>query len=356
MRKSFFKLFLVLVAFSPICLVAQVDPFNLQANQKQPVKTSGTQGNFMGPTFRAQVTKDFCFGGVGGLIEAGFRQVRVNGTLGFALGSQKRDGLKGSIDYLTQDLKYSFLAGSERQWIHQLAGGLAYQHVFNVSILKNLEFGGYYSHAWDHTFSSKCVSEPTVLGTVNFQDCRRIAGANAWGGNSGVGLQLFSKTLLGLQGNFDHVSYNNKFSKNLTKSGFGGTTFLEQGLFYNINLNLLAAFRKPFNYYSGSLNWSPSQVKGLSVGIFGKHIAGKHRLASSYDLGVSLSYAFGPKQKTVDNGGKKVSVADCNSLVGAWIVQPAVYMPQVLAIADEKLVTNCRTLVAQSNSPTLYHS
>ncbi|WP_420421498.1 hypothetical protein [Simkania sp.] len=347
MRK-FFKSILFVLGMLPVLICAQVNPYNLSDDQVHRIRTTGSQGNFMGPTLRAQVTKDFCFGGVGGLVEAGFRQVRVNGTLGFALGPQKRDGIKGSIDYLTQDLKFDFLTSSERKWVHQLAGGLAYQHVFNVSILKDLEVGGYYSHSWDRTLENKCVTEPSELGTVSFRDCRRIAGADAWGLNGGIGLQIFSKTILGLQGNYDHVDYNTKYSPDLTKAGFGGTISLFQSLFYNIDLNLQAAFRKPFNFYSGSLNWSPPQVKGLTVGVFGDHTAGKHRLPSSYDFGISLSYAFGPKQKTVTQDGKKVRIPDCSSLVGAWLVQPAVTMPQVLVISDEKLSSNCQTLVAQA--------
>ena len=330
-----------LLLLLPIFLMAEIDI---------PIQSKGSGGNFVGPTLKTQVSKDFCFGGVGGIFEAGFRQIRANGTLGFALGSEKRDGIKGSVDYLTQELKYNFISGSERRWIHQLAGGLAYQHVFDINILKDFIADGYYSHSWSRDLGEKQATA-FILGGEEaiFEIKHRIAGADAWGLGSGVDLQIFSMTSLGLKLNYDHVDYDTNYSKDLTKAGVGGTVSLTQMFPQNIALSLLAGFRKPFNYYSGSLSWSPKQVSGLSVGVFGDHTAGKHRLASSYDLGVSLSYAFGPKGGYAKKG-KERAPEHCNSLVGGWLVQPAVYMPQVLAVADQKVTGNCFTLFVEGPS------
>ena len=67
---------------------------SLFGNEGLPLRSRASSGNFMGPTGRFEVSKDFCYGGVGGLIEVGFRQLRTNGTLGFALGPEKEMGSK----------------------------------------------------------------------------------------------------------------------------------------------------------------------------------------------------------------------------------------------------------------------
>ena len=230
------------------------------------------------------------------------------------------------------------MTGSERKWIHQLAGGLAYQHVFDINILRNFTTDGYYSHSWSRDLGEKQEIFPlNSEEEVIFDIKRGIAGANAWGLGSGIHLGIFSQTTLGLKLNYDHVAYDNSYSKDVTKAGIGGTITLNQLFPQNISLSLLSGFRKPFNYYSGALNWSPKRMPGFTVGVFGDHTAGKHHLASSYDLGVSLSYAFGPKPSSKNSDDVKPKDS-CKSLVGSWLVEPAVYMPQVLAIADQSVV------------------
>lgn len=53
--------------------------------------------------------------------------------------------------------------------------------------------------------------------------------------------------------------------------------------------------------------------------------------------GGSISYAFGPKSSS-SSEEKRPRPEPCNSLVGDWLTQPAVRLPQVLAISDQSII------------------
>ena len=134
----------------------------------------------------------------------------------------------------------------------------------------------------------------------------------------------------------------------------------------NVNLGLTAAVRKPFNNYAANLSWSymPSSYYGTwMLSLFGEYNAGKNTLPSTYNAGISADYFFDKRDETVPvalnlrgernrkvNPTTKVDPPNdppikadppiSDDLV-AWTGEPAVYMPQVLAIIDQSVTIAC---------------
>ncbi|MCB1067773.1 MAG: hypothetical protein KDK56_06270 [Simkania sp.] len=305
---------------------------------EEKIKTKGSNGNFLGPSAQIKGSYDFDLGTITALFEGGPRQLRNNFTLGFCLSNTGRTGVKITTEHLMQDLKFNFFTGSEKKWVHQVAGGVGFKHVFeqedSMLFLKSCQLDGYYAHSWGRNLGEKHIPPNKIC--INK---RKIAGSDSWGGSGGVDLQFRKiRSILGLEANYDYLKYNTKNSHHFSKSGIGGGISLLHPFSDTLDLKAKASFRKPFNNYSGEFNWKPKSVPGLTVGLFGGYTAGKHRLASSYDIGIKLSYLFGLSRISSQNN--KNSMLDCSAsknYLKRWLQEPTIKMPQVLAISDEKI-------------------
>ena len=316
---------------------------------EEKIKTKGSNGNFLGPSAQIKGSYDFDLGTITALFEGGPRQLRNNFTLGFCLSNTGRTGVKITTEHLMQDLKFNFFTGAERKWVHQVAGGVGFKHVLeqenSMLFLKSCQLDGYYAHSWGRN-----LEEKRILPNKICINKRKIAGSDSWGGSGGVDLQFRKfRSILGLEANYDYVKYNTKNSHHFSKSGIGGGISLLHPFSDTFDLKAKASFRKPFNNYSGEFNWKPKSISALTAGLFGGYTAGKHRLASSYDIGIKISYLFGmnkmPSQK-VEN-----SMLDCSSsknYIKRWLQDPTIKMPQVLAISDEKNI--CTEFIEESIS------
>ncbi|WP_316356528.1 hypothetical protein [Candidatus Neptunichlamydia sp. REUL1] len=305
---------------------------------EEKIKTKGSRNNFLGPSARIQLSHDFYAFVLSGLFEGGPKQLRSNATFGFCLGSNEKTGIKISGEHLMQDLKFNFYTGSQKKWVHQASGGIGIKHVFEKEMsslfVKSCQLDGYYSHSWSRKLSKNPLDPYKI--SVNH---RRIAGANAWGGKGGADLQFKKfRTVVGLDVSYDHVKYDIKNGCHLSKSGIGGGISLLHPFSDTFDLRTKASFRKPFNNYSGELNWKPKSFPGLTAGFFGGYTAGKYCLASSYDIGIRLSYVF--KSKKTEPSHETNSGLSClapKNYLKTWLQEPVVKMAQVLAISDEKL-------------------
>ncbi|WP_316357188.1 hypothetical protein [Candidatus Neptunichlamydia sp. REUL1] len=305
---------------------------------EEKIKTKGSRNNFLGPSARIQLSHDFYAFVLSGLFEGGPKQLRSNATFGFCLGSNEKTGIKISGEHLMQDLKFNFYTGSQKKWVHQASGGIGIKHVFEKEMsslfVKSCQLDGYYSHSWSRKLSKNPLDPYKI-----FVNHRRIAGANAWGGKGGADLQFKRfRTVVGLDVSYDHVKYDIKNGCHLSKSGIGGGISLLHPFSDTFDLRTKASFRKPFNNYSGELNWKPKSFPGLTAGFFGGYTAGKYCLASSYDIGIRLSYVFKSKKTEPShetNSG--LGYLAPKNYLKTWLQEPVVKMAQVLAISDEKL-------------------
>jgi hypothetical protein len=298
--------------------------------------------------------------------EVGRYNYRAGATLGFLF--QEQNYLKFSSEYLVQKLGYHFPSGTTHRWTQMVDVSGAYKRTFTCNWLPSAGIAGYWASS-----PNKSLHSETILNKNEIVS-RRIAGARAEGGSFGATIKPFCKTALEISANYDHVEYRRKFHPERHVSGWGGTFDLNQTLFCNLQLQLRAEMRRPFNYFLGNLHWKPSRC-GWLVGFFGSYTKGKAHLPNSTAAGVQVSYAFGQQSVSEkksasipsiskpentdrplpsDTNSTAISNAVCatdccpstppscaNACLIEWVSTPAVYLPEVLAIVDPKISTFC---------------
>lgn len=288
------------------------------------------ESNFLTGIAHTQISADLSHNTAGmAAVEVGPLNYRVSGTLGWSMNPCNRVKLTG--EWLWQDINYTFKTGSTQEWVSQAAVGLGYQLALNNRFLSYLDFSGYYSHA-----PSKNLIEVDFLDAASgniFTNLRRIAGSSAGGVSPGVHLALWQGAEGNVALNWDDVVYDNVNTAKVTARGFGGTAGLTQALFVRdqqFNVHASAAVRRPFDFYRAAVDWvHPLPTSQLLIGLFGEYTHGKNSLPNTSLVGLNLSYAIDTPTIRPAN----TPAVQSNSLL-AWVSDPAVYMPQVLAIAD----------------------
>lgn len=318
---------------------------------------------FLGPTFKGSFTQRVSDSAAYSLLgELGVRNYRAGGTLGWKLDDNQ--AFKVSAEYLWQRIKYAFFAGNELRWMGQGAVGAGYQYNFLNKNDVNLHMNVYASHAPGEQLDTVTGTYLDEMGIIHgFIDKRHIAGSNAYGADPGIGLKFWKGSQLGLNLNYDHVSYDMKYSSDELVSGFGGTAKLSQNFGDSVNVGLSASIRRPFNDYRASITWGNFAALGSrwSMGVDGSFTKGKESLPDSYNIALLFNYqmdkttcpATTAKPVTYKGGFKGEIPAPMAAPVDHfmdWIATPAVYMPQVLAIVDEDVTNVCTDVVSTVGS------
>ena len=302
---------------------------------------SDSRDNFLGGAFSGRFSSIFGNRWGAGLgVEAGPRNYRASGTIGTALNCCHHQLLKLTGEYLWQKIDYGFQTGNVKHWVDQIAVGLAYEFVPIIPHIASVEFAGYYSHAPNHHLSS-VIRQSTVNNIpVTTTNERRIAGSDAGGGSATLHLNLWKGDHIGLALNYDNVDYHTRFSHHEHPHGFGGTGTIMQYFGRHFRADFSGAYRQPFDSYRVGADWvHPGLSNEITVGVFGSYVDGKHRLPDTSLVGVNLTYTLGGTPKTAPGGNPHTPIN-----LRSWINKPAVYMPQVLTIADERTTEATKSL------------
>jgi hypothetical protein len=273
------------------------------------------------------------------LVEGGPRSYRFNGTLGFICENQSR--FKISAEHLSQRLRYDFESGKTHRWMHQLALGGVYQYrVECPGWIEGLQLRLDYSNAPSKNISN--IQLPT--GEFNL---RRIAGSWSWMGEAGVIIKPWECATLITSLGYDQVRYKRKYQHGKRVSGVGFSLDFTQRFWSNFLLDIDYEFTQAYNNIGAALRWDTRFECGdLGIGVFANHVFGKRRLPCSTTAGAELTFAFGLSGcNIVPIGPYSFDECDYNACsydvcdLVAWVSDPAVYRPQVLAIADQALCT-----------------
>ncbi len=317
----------------------------LSAAHSTNVPNTDEPTTFLGPTARvgytSTITDTTAFSLLG---EAGLRNLRVGGTIGVKLADNQR--FKISAEYLSQKITYAFFSGNSDQWVNQGALGAAYQYdLGGWTFNPQLDLSAYISHAPSKNLSTVNGSYVTSNGTtVVYVDNRRIAGSNGAGISPGITINPWQGGKIGAELNYDDVRYDTSHNAiNEDAQGFGGTIKIGQNLTNNIAVGASAAIRQPFNNYAANVNWNNLQYYGdWSLGLFGDYTSGKDTLPNTWNVGVSVDYSVDrrcPAMVPANLKGERDLKAEMvpqpiSDNLLAWTADPAVYMPQVLAVVD----------------------
>ncbi len=302
---------------------------------------------FLGPTARlgytSWLTDNTAFSLLG---EAGWKNYRVGGTAAWRIDPDSRIKLSG--EYLWQKLTFAFFSGNTDEWVQQGAIGAGYEYRFNdVRMQPAIDLDAYLTNARSKPLSNVYGSTVDDFGLVtNFTNVRRIAGSHARGISPGVSISPWWGSRIGAILNFDQVRYDTQNTRDVTASGLGGTVTIDQAITDNLAIGLAGSDRRIFNNYAANLSWSNVQFYGdWTLGAFGDYTQGKNRLLNSYNVGLSAQYFMDkPPCPPANLKGERNLKGEIPPAPPAddflnWTANPAIYMPQVLAIADGRVET-----------------
>lgn len=278
--------------------------------------------------------------------ELGRKNYRANGTYGFYFNPCSRFKITG--EFLREKLGYNFSTGKVHKWLGQCAIGGNFEYLFSwIWFLKSVDVGGYYSRSQSkHLSTITCPITP--YGVPNHK--RHIAGSNGTFLTAGVTLIPWCDATLRLAADYDWLKYRRINNHDRRAFNGGGTIEFSQIFFRDFALRLKGEIRSPFDYVGGELNWRTCTAFGtFIIGAFGGYTRGKEHLPDSTVAGIHLSFAYDGiriAQTCCDSdpycewyGYASPRVDMCELLT--WVSKPAVYVPQVLSIADGKTHKDC---------------
>lgn len=287
--------------------------------------------------------------------ELGENLNRANATFGFLTSCGHHFKLGGEI--LNEDLEYRFQTKNDRGWMRQYAVGGVYQAAFPCgSIMKSVDVSAQYSEVARHRIHDFYEDHKNYKGHKDHRKGHRhapifnrtVAGSRAYAFSTGLAIAPWYGALVIGAAIYDRVDYLLKFSKNKIVQGAGGTASFEQKLSFDTSLVLKAEYRAPYNYFEGKLKWGTSFYYGdMVLALYGGWTKGKKGLPDSTVAGVEIGFDYG-----LTYYSSRSSVGVCgDSPYGDqlaswgedpyfldWLSKPAVYIPEVLAISEQRLI------------------
>jgi|GEM_PF-1808554 hypothetical protein len=312
---------------------------------------------FLGPTLRTAFTNTFNDTTAYNIAaEFGVRNFRLGGSLGFQFENYQR--FKLSVEYLRQNITNPFFDGNSDQWIQQGSLGADYEFVFaDTAYYPSFNIYAFLSHAPSKNLRTDTFPFANTEGTLQpLTDTKRIAGSNAGGLSPGITFTPWQGGRVGAEVNYDIVRYDTTYAGSQNATGFGGTAHLNQTIATNVDLYLQAAVRQPFNNYQANLAWSSIPYYGYwTLGINYEYNLGKNTLPSTYNVILDINYSIDPtgssyatRMDGIDNfmnaSDNIMDMKGVSSLSQqaekhdflSWTSRQPGYMPQVLAIPEEK--------------------
>ncbi|MES2998216.1 MAG: IPT/TIG domain-containing protein, partial [Pseudomonadota bacterium] len=309
--------------FSNIALTSQ------QLGFSGPLSGGVSYSNVTGIFFNAKYifswNDQLAFGLLG---EYGPEQYRMNGTVGYGFSPLSQVKLSG--ERLGQRLPFQFDSGNIKQRVHQDAVGARFQQLFEQPFFQGVNIGGYYARAANQSLAP-VIFESNGLNAINY---RHIAGAKSGGIDAGTELLLTPSTLLSGNLYFDRVRYDTQLTRDTSKdgNGLGGSLNLKQLLGSRLKLWGEASIRKIYNTYQGGLSWLPISKSGLELTVLGEHVGFHNTMPNNSS--VSLQVKWLPEGE--QNYDKRFHWKNKHlPAIGQWVQTPAVYMQQVLAVAEQ---------------------
>lgn len=291
---------------------------------------------FVGPIARGSFTSLITdTSGVSFAGEGGMKNFRLSGTLGLDIfeGNQ----FKFTGEYLWQKDDFAFFSGTKDKWATQGALGAAYQYRFSQSVRLNPTIGvsAYYSAAPATAMGTEDGQFVNSAGVLEgFSDTQRISPSSGAGIAPGFTIQPWRGGTLGFDLNYDDVRYDMKYESDVSTEGLGGTAHFNQFLTRIISVGATAAVRKPYNNYQANITLNNMPYFGpWDFRLFGDYTIGKKTLSNTYNIGLSADYFM--DRECINTAEAEQAKNEFLS----WMAKPAVYMPQVLSLADDGVTT-----------------
>ena len=267
--------------------------------------------------------------------EAGPRNFRGSGTYGLYLTPCQR--VKMTVEALTQNLDYHFTERNRKVWVPQCAVGGEYQYLFPECWFQRIDLGGSFSHASSrHSKARRLNARQTIR--------RDVAGSDGAFAFLGSTLELWCGSQLTATGNYDYVKFKRHYEPHKELNGFGGSVKFIQQFAGDIAISLQTDIRRVYNFYEITLNCKRSLCDlGVNFGLYGNYTDGKKGVPDVAAAGIQISLFW---DDVSNRSCIATSCQPCCSYAtpcdtANWVSTPAVYIPVVLAIRDQKIKTRC---------------
>jgi len=266
------------------------------------------------------------------IAEGGAGQRRLNATWALLITQNQR--IKLSVERLVQRMKFDFDSGRVKEWVPQNAYGATYEYFIKQGWLNDVSLNAFYSRANSKNFNPVIFSQNALM----YENFRHIAGGTDKSVSLGSDFFPTTSTKLNFQVNYDNVHYNEKYNtRNHDSRGLGLTLNLHQLITKRIRLNLLASTRTMYNQLGGEVSLLVPTRRGtaLHLNLKTTHTVGLHGVPNNNVYGVNLAYSWGLSGSA--SGFSLQRESNVNDLA-SWAATPAVKMPQVLAVLDQRTV------------------
>lgn len=317
------------------------------------VSLQGSEGSCRGqahndllPLLRCEASPRF-FEDEGAMLflgEFGELQNRVNASIAFACADEHY--LKFGGEVLNEQLTYSFPFKHGHRWMRQYAGAASYLMAFDLWGFRGLEIKGQISNVQRRNVN---IYFPKGDRKGHHHDHewvyqRAIAASKGYAASVGLEFSPYCWFSLKVAAVYDKVEYNLKYTHRKIVQGIGGTVSFEQQLSPTISVELKGELRKPYSYYEGRILWKTLLCDtDITLGAFGGHTVGKHRLPNSTVAGVEIGFDFGvngfsglSSVRLCDDSSSHQGFLGQDIRYMKWLASPAVYVPEVLAISEQR--------------------
>ncbi|NOZ10012.1 MAG: hypothetical protein GXP09_03035 [Gammaproteobacteria bacterium] len=293
-----------------------------------PLSVSAQYSDRFGTSIRGEYTQTLGANNAFSLgLELGSDNQRLGAT--FAHAFDKHQRIKATIEHLRQGTEFQFSSGKVDETLTQNALGFSYQYTGLDGPLNDIHFNLYYADTDGKALADLRFSTETESRFVLFNNQRNIAGSETMGASVGGSVTPWQNGRVIFDLYYDDVDYDTWYIADQDRDGLGASLALEQNLSSNLRLNMLASSQQTYNQYRVGLarKIMRNNARPLTLELSGTHIEGRNSLADDDRISLGVRLGWGRGAKSTNNAALSL---------GNWTAKPAVYIPQVLAIVDEK--------------------
>lgn len=271
--------------------------------------------------------------GINLLVDYGANERRANITLGHVWDGHQQ--AKITYEYLTQRLPYDFDSGTVKEWVNQNAIGAAYQYLFFNHWIHSVDLNAYYIQANNKDDLSDVIFNRDDETLINF---RRIAGGKEGTGTANISIHPFRQALISLGGGYSQIDYDIKYEDHSNNTTFAYNAGIEY--LFNSRIKISSNLTHDAAQTEEKVRLSTIVLPKIEAALSGDFSQGLNSLSNSTSVLFSLAYPV---------SGYTLFSEDSLASLKAWVQQPVVHAPRVLAIKDEETK---QIIITSSSSPS----
>lgn len=267
--------------------------------------------------------------------EYGTDMYRFGATAGFAFFDKNL--FKVSAERLSEVLPFTYDSGDINERVGQNALGARYEYAINKGFWQNVDLGGYYAKAENKDLDPVLMT----LDGVDSINYRRIAGGTSKSLDVSSDFDVTKYTAINGHVYYDQVTYDKIYDPENSSDakGVGFSVGLNQLIGQHFIAGGDASIRKIYDTYSANISWLPPGLSklGFEISLLAEHLVPHNDTPHSNSIGLKVN--FSPYTINAKNAYYQLPGKHTVDDLSIWTSKPAVYMQQVMAVADQKTVT-----------------